>query len=153
MLEAVLFAVWLIVSLFQVLACDFSFVQTLLVNSLVINIGLGGLWGFLGHTFLADYMAESCNWARSSPFQFEVAVFNLALGVMGVACYWLRGDFWIATITACSIYLLGASCGHAHEMIVKKNFSMGNAGPAFFMGIINPIVLIELALAYFYPVK
>jgi len=149
MFAIIFFAVWLGLSFFQILVLKADCVETLLLNSLVINIGLGGMWSFAGHAFLADRVAASIGWPKGNPFQFEVAVANLALGVMGIVCVWLWGSFWIATIIACSIFLLGAAYGHTMEMIHKKNFSPGNAGPVFFTDIINPLTLIILAIIYF----
>ncbi|MDQ7784112.1 MAG: hypothetical protein RDU20_14605, partial [Desulfomonilaceae bacterium] len=49
-------------------------VETLLLYLLVINIGLGGLLAWYGHTFMADEIARKIGWQPGSPFQFEVAV-------------------------------------------------------------------------------
>src|SRR3990167_8369748 len=46
-------------------------------------VGLTGLWGFIFHAFFPVLAAQFIGWANS-PFQFEVAVANLGLGVVGL---------------------------------------------------------------------
>src|SRR3954453_7078522 len=42
----------------------------------------------LAHTVWADSTAVSIDWPTGNPFQTEVAVANLAIGVPGILCYW-----------------------------------------------------------------
>ncbi len=63
-----------------------------LLYLLVIFARVGGLIGFLGHTFKAQEIALKIGW-QPSPFQFEVAVANLAFGVLGILCLWQPGGF------------------------------------------------------------
>ena len=107
MFAVVLFACWLGFSLFQIFLYKSSVVETLLLNCLVINVGLGNLIGFMGNSIFADEAAEYNGLPKGNPFQFEVAVANLALSVMGIASAWLRDNFWLATIVAYSIFMLG----------------------------------------------
>ncbi len=120
--------------------------EILLLWLLVINIGLGGLWAFMGHTFAANEVAESIGWPTGNPFQTEVAVANLAVGTLGILCYWIRGNFWTATVIATSIWLLGAAAIHVREMMVAGNYNPGNAGLIFYMDIIGPLLLIALLI-------
>ena len=82
--------------------------EVLLLYLLVIFVGVGGLMGFLGHTFKARDIALKIGW-QPSPFQFEVAVANLAFGVLGILCIWQRRGFRTATGIGYAIFLLG--CG------------------------------------------
>jgi len=149
MFAIILFAGWLGFSLFQISFYRAAVVETLLLNSLIINVGVGGLYGFIGHAFVADRVAKFIGWPKGNPFQFEVAVTYLAISALGFVSIWLKGDFWIATIIAYSIFLLGAAYGHTREMMERKNFSQGNAGPAFFIDIMNPLILIALGIIYY----
>lgn len=114
---------------------------------LVINVGFGGLWAFMGHTFAANEVAESIGWPAGNPFQTEVAVANLAVGTLGILCYWIRGDFWTATVIATSIWLLGAATIHVVEIVGAGNYNPGNAGLIFYLDLATPLTLIAL-LAY-----
>jgi hypothetical protein len=121
--------------------------EILLLWLLVINTGLGGIWAFMGHTFAAREVAESIGWPAGNPFQTEVAVANLAIGTLGILCYWIRDNFWTATVIATSVWLLGAAVIHLVEIVSAGNYNPGNAGLIFYMDIISPLILIAL-LAY-----
>ncbi|MCX7125340.1 MAG: hypothetical protein NTU49_06255 [Gammaproteobacteria bacterium] len=49
-------------------------------------VGLSGLWGFAVHVFYPDLAAKFIGWPNS-PFQFEVGVANLGMGVAGVLVF------------------------------------------------------------------
>jgi len=107
-------------------------VEVMLLYLLVVFVGLGGLVAFLGHTFKAHEIALKIGW-QPSPFQFEVAVANLAFGVLGILCLWQRRGFWTATGIGYSIFLLGCAYGHLKEMIMQVNFSPYNVGPVLWV--------------------
>ena len=115
---------------------------------LVINTGLGGIWAFVGHTVFAGQVAESIGWPAGNPFQTEVAVANLAIGTLGILCYWSRGGFWTATVIATSIWLLGGAAIHLLEIATASNYNPGNAGLIFYLDIVSPVVLIVLLVYY-----
>ena len=125
-----------------------GFHRATLLNGLIYLIGVAGLIGASGHLLKADDVARSIGWAPRSPFQWEVGVANLGLGVLGVTCASYGRGFWLATIIMASIYLLGAAAGHVREMVVNKNFAPGNAGAVFAADVIIPVFLIVLYLTY-----
>lgn len=114
---------------------------SLLLWLLVIKVGLGGVWGFMGHYFNADKVASYIGWPEGNPFQQEVAFANLALGVSGLLCFFFRGQFWLATIVFASVFLLGAFSVHVRDQRESGNRHPGNAGPVFFADIIVPLIL------------
>src|SRR5215471_15104156 len=63
------------------LPIDRSFVIDRLLRYLFLfPLGLLGLWAFIGHVFFDGQSAASIGWAPS-PFQYEVGVANLGLGL------------------------------------------------------------------------
>ena len=68
--------------------------EVLLLYAFVFPIGLGGLVGFAGHTMRAAPVAASIGGPAGNPFQYEVAVANLAFGVLGLLCLRFRDGFW-----------------------------------------------------------
>lgn len=123
-------------------------VEIFLLSFLVISVGFGSIWAFIGHFFLSAQVAASIGWAPGSPFQSEVAFANLSIGVLGLLCYWIRDNFWTATVIASSIFLLGNAYGHILNMILYLNYAPGNAGSILYMDIIGPIILIVLLILY-----
>ena len=107
-------------------------VEVVLLYLLVIFTGVGGLLGFLGHTFKAQEIAVKIGW-QPSPFQFEVAVANLAFGVLGILCLWQRQGFWTATGIGYAVFLLGCAYGHLRDMIGQGNFAPYNVGPVLWV--------------------
>jgi hypothetical protein len=99
-----------------------------------INVGIGGIMAWYGHTFMADEIARKIGWQPGSPFQFEVAVADLAWGVCGVLCIWLRRGFWVATGIGNSVFLLGCAFGHIRQIVQEGNTATYNAGPVLWIG-------------------
>jgi hypothetical protein len=121
-------------------------VEVLLLYLLVFCAGLGGLMAFLGHTFKAQEIALKIGW-QPSPFQFEVAVADLAFGVLGILCIWQRRGFWTATGIGYAVFLLGCGYGHVREMTLHGNFSPYNAGPVLWVNdLAVPVVILLLLL-------
>ena len=116
---------------------------------LVITVGIGSIFFFIAHTVFADSTAASIGWPAGNPFQYEVALANLHIGVLGILCYWIRGNFWVATEIAFSIQWLGAAVVHIREIMVAANYAPNNAGLTFYLDILIPVMLIALVVYYY----
>ena len=128
---------------------DRRLVEIFLMYFLVIFVGVTGLMGFVGHTFMSERIARSIGWPAGSPFQFEVAVADFAFGILGIMCIWFRGSFWTAAGIGSSIFFLGAAYGHAKQILVYKDMAPYNAGTVFYIGdILVPLIVISLVIAY-----
>ncbi len=123
-------------------------IEVFLLYLLVIQVGVASIWGFMGHAFMADYIAAYIGWPAGSPFQFEVAVANLSYGILGMLCARYRGSFWAATIIAFSVFYLGAAYGHIVDIVQNANFAPGNAGAPLYLDVVLPVVLISLFAVY-----
>jgi len=115
---------------------------------LVITVGIQGIFAFIGHTVYADTTAASIGWPAGNPFQSEVAVANLSVGVLGILCYWMRGSFWYATAIGFSVWWLGDAVVHIRDIVVAANYAPNNAGVTLCLDILVPVILIAL-LAYY----
>lgn len=122
--------------------------ELLLLNVLVFAVGVFGVIAFSGHAFKADEIAREIGFPTGNPFQFEVAIADLTIGVLGLLCIWLRGSFWLATIIATSVWLLGDAVGHIHELVSHHNHHPGNSGPALWADIAIPLIAIVLYALY-----
>ncbi len=115
---------------------------------LVITVGIQGIFAFIGHTVFADTTAASIGWPTGNPFQSEVAVANLTVGILGILCYWMRGNFWVATVIGFSVWWLGDAGVHIREIMVAANYAPNNAGVTFYLAILVPVMLIALLVYY-----
>lgn len=117
--------------------------RDVLVDVLTFLVGVNGIIAGSGHLFSGPQVAEAIGW-KPSPFQWEVGLADVSYGVLGVMAGSYGRGFWLATIIAFSIFMLGAAVGHVRQMIVAHNFAPGNAGIYFWFDIIVPIALIVL---------
>jgi Family of unknown function (DUF6790) len=101
--------------------------------ALLLPVGIAGIWGAVMHIAFANTSAALIGW-QPSPFQFEVGVANLGMGVIGIIGFWRKNDFgyWLATILFTTCLLWGAAIGHIHQMVVAHNTAPGNAGLIFY---------------------
>jgi len=125
-------------------------IELYLLYLIVFCIGVSGIAGAYFHTALAASTAEKIGWAPGSPFQFEVAMANLAVGVAGILCIWFRGYFWLATLVIASIFIYGAAYGHFVQM-AKGDHAPYNSGVFLYLNDIGiPVVYDLLGLGYFW---
>jgi Family of unknown function (DUF6790) len=120
------------------------FTQVLLLYLFAFPVGLGGLVGFLGHTMRARLVAASIGWSPGNPFQYEVAVANLAFGILGLLCLRFRDSFWTATAIGWSIFLLGAAGVHLNQIRTGQPFAPDNQGAILYFDILVPVLVLAL---------
>jgi hypothetical protein len=105
--------------------------------------GAIGMFNVFAHTVLADEVAASIGWPTGSPFQTEVGFANLAIGIVGFACFW-RYDFWLPAIIAKSVFAFGAGVTHVVDIVRHGNVAANNAGPILAWDFLLPITLVGL---------
>jgi len=108
-------------------------------------IGISNLVNFVFHSFLGDFSAEQIGWAQS-PFQMELALASLGIGVAGVVAF-PRRIGWagklIANIPA-TVFVLGAGIVHIVEIATTGNMAFGNAGPILWSDLYLPAATVVL---------
>ena len=124
-------------------------VEVLLAYIIPFNIGVATLIGFISHAVFGPQTAAMIGWPAHNPFQFEVAIGNLALSVSAFFCIWQRRGFWMATTLISGIFFLGAAYGHLVQKFVHGNNSPYNSGMFLYIGDIA-IPLIYLTLMWIY---
>jgi hypothetical protein len=118
----------------------------LVENAVFWLVGIGGFVVASGHILTPDKVAESIGWPKDNPFQFEVGLASLSYGVLGVFATSEGPEWWLASIVAFSVFMLGAAVGHAFQMARHHNFEPGDAGAIFYYDIAAPLLLIGLYL-------
>jgi hypothetical protein len=125
---------------------DADWERRMLENGLVWLVGVQGFVFASGHVFFADRVADSIGWPRGNPFQFEVGLANLALGVLGVFAPGYDRDWWLAAIVAFAVFYFGAAIGHIRQAVTERNFAPGNVGGVLLFDVAAPALLIVLYL-------
>jgi hypothetical protein len=118
---------------------------TYLVYFLFVYVGLMGLLTAYAHVFRSAATSASIGWLPS-PFEYEVGMADLTVGVLGVLCLWLRGNFWLATAIANAVWLLGDAVGHLRDLVLHGNHAPNNAGVFLVAEVLTPVVILVLAL-------
>ena len=118
---------------------------TYLIYLLFIYVGLMGLLTAYAHVFRSAQTSASIGWAPS-PFEYEVGMADLTVGVLGVLCLWLRGNFWLATAIANAVWLLGDAVGHIRQMVLYNNHAANNSGIFLAAELVTPVVILILAI-------
>jgi hypothetical protein len=106
----------------------------------LLAAGVVGLYTFAMHVFWPEQTAAHIGWAPS-PFQYEVGMADLAMGVLGVLAFRAGLGFRAATTIAAICWLGGDAVGHVRQMIVANNYAPGNAGPWLWSDILVPVVM------------
>jgi hypothetical protein len=105
-------------------------VSGILLNSFVFwAIGCGQVVNFVMHSIFGDYAAKTIGWAQS-PFQLELALCSLGIGVMAFLLYSDRSAFRgkVALIIAIVIFGWGAALGHIYQIVVNHDYAVNNTG-------------------------
>ena len=118
---------------------------TYLLYLLFFYVGLMGLLTAYAHVFRPVETSASIGWS-TSPYEYEVGMADLTVGVLGVLCLKFRGNFWLATAIANAVWLLGDAVGHVRHMVLENNHAANNSGIFLITEFIMPLVILCLTL-------
>ncbi len=107
----------------------------------LLPLGMTAIYAFILHAYFPIFTAETIGWVNS-PFQYEVAVANLAIGVLAILSTHRSYQFRLATVIGSTVWLWGCAIGQARQLIENNSAIIGNAGSWFYMDILIPILLI-----------
>ena len=100
--------------------------ELFLLSLFGVGVAGSGIGGFFGHIFISDPVAESIGWPTGNPFQLEVGVANLAVGILGILGMSRRDGFREATVIAATVLGVGATLVHGMDIIDSGNLAPGN---------------------------
>ncbi len=107
---------------------------------LLMTVGLQGLWAGATHVFFPETGARYIGW-ETSPFQFELGVADLAIGVVAVLSFWQGLSFKAAVVAYISLFYCGVSIGHIRDMMKSGNHAKGNFGALLGMTVVKAVGL------------
>ena len=118
---------------------------TYLLYLFFIYVGLMGVLTAYAHVFRPVQTSASIGWT-TSPYEYEVGMADLTVGVLGILCVWFRGNFWLATAIANVVWLLGDAVGHVRQMFVYHDYAANNSGIFLYAEIMTPLLILFLTL-------
>ncbi len=101
--------------------------EMFLKYALFFNVGCLFVLGSAGQFLYAPEISGCIGWSWS-PFQYELAFSELALGVLGLLAPIFYREFWLSTIIATVVWLVGASIIHLYYLVALGNVAILNAG-------------------------
>ncbi|MCD2183542.1 DUF6790 family protein [Rhizobium sp. GN54] len=115
---------------------------------LLLSVGAEMIWGGFFHVFLPQVAAAQIGW-QVSPFQFEIGVADLSIGVVAVLSFWRNLSFKAAVVLYLVLFNIGVAIGHIREAVVNANFSPDNFGLLLLLTIVKvPLLAWLLWKAY-----
>jgi hypothetical protein len=118
---------------------------TYLLYLLFFYVGVMGILTAYAHVFRPVQTSASIGWS-TSPYEYEVGMADLTVGVLGILCLWLRGNFWLATAIANAVWLLGDAVGHSRQIVLSNNHAANNSGVFLVAEFTMPVLILILAL-------
>jgi hypothetical protein len=122
-------------------------VDRLLRYLFIFPLGVQSLWAFVCHVFFDEVSANAIGW-EPSPFQYEVGVANLGLGLASLYAAFKGFEARAATAIAAACFLAGAGIGHIIDIAQGDNLAPGNAGPILYTDFATPIAILVLLLLF-----
>ena len=116
-----------------------------LLYLLFFYVGAMGVLTAYAHVFRPIETSASIGW-QTSPYEYEVGMADLTVGVLGVLCLKFGGNFWLATALANAVWLLGDAVGHVRQMTINNNHASNNSGVFLVTEFIMPLVILSLTL-------
>lgn len=125
-----------------------AIIETYLFYLLFVYVGLMGVFTAAGHVFRPAETSASIGWGPS-PYEYEVGMADLTMGVLGILCLKFRGNFWLATAIANAVWLLGDAVGHIRQLWLYHNHAANNSGIFLVMEFMMPLLI--LFLVFYHP--
>ena len=107
---------------------------------LLLSVGVETLWAGLFHVFATQVAAASIGW-QVSPFQFEVGVADIAIGLVAIIAFWRSLAFKSAVVGYITLFYAGVAIGHVQQAIQAQNFAPNNFGVLLVLTIVKAVIL------------
>ena len=122
-----------------------AFSARLLSWMLLLSVGVEELWAGLFHIFFTHIAAASIGW-EVSPFQFEIGVSDVAIGLTAIASFWRPLPFKAAVVGFITLFYAGVAIGHVREAVVAGDFAGNNFGVLLLITVVKVVLLPALYL-------
>jgi len=116
---------------------------TYLLYLFFLYVGMMGVLTSYAHVFRPVQTSASIGWS-TSPYEYEVGMADLTVGVLGILCLKFRGNFWLATAIANGVWLWGDAVGHVRQMTLNNDHAANNSGLFLVAEFVVPFVILFL---------
>ncbi len=113
---------------------------------LLLAVGVDGLWAGLFHVFFPAVASAQIGW-QQSPFEFEIGVADIALGVIAVLAFWRSLAFQSAVAIYAIVFYGGVSIGHVVQALRNGDYAADNFGLLLVLTVARAIALLVLLWA------
>ena len=103
---------------------------------LLLSVGAEMIWGGFFHVFLPQVAAAQIGW-QVSPFQFEIGVADLSIGVVAVLSFWRSLSFKAAVVLYVVLFNFGVAIGHVRQAVVNADYAPDNFGLLLLLTVIK----------------
>lgn len=135
---AVMFAASIIVAL--LLRNGRPLAARLLDWQLLLAAGVTGIWAGFFHMAFPQMAAQTIGW-QVSPFQFEIGVADMAMGITAVVAFWRSLPFKAAVVLYIVLFNAGVAAGHIRQAVEAGNYAPNNFGLLLVLTIAEIIIL------------
>ena len=113
--------------------------ERLLDRLLLLPVGVGSVWGGFFHVAFPQMAAASIGW-QDSPFQLEIGVADMAIGVTAIVAFWRSLDFNSAVVWYIVLFNIGVAIGHVRDAMAG-NLAANNFGLLLLMTVVEIVLL------------
>lgn len=107
---------------------------------LLLSVGVASLWAGLFHVFLPKVASASIGWAPS-PFEFEIGVADIALGVVAIISFWRSLAFKSAIAVYTIVFNFGLIVGHLRQAVSSHDYAANNFGLLLAVTVLQLVLL------------
>lgn len=111
-----------------------------LLGWLILSIGIAYTWAGFFHIVFPHVAASSIGW-QVSPFQFEIGVADVSIGIVAIVSFWRSLDFKGPVVGYLTLFSIGVAIGHFREAIYAGNTSKDNFGLLLVITLVHAVLL------------
>jgi hypothetical protein len=94
---------------------------------LLLGVGMDGIWAGIFHVFFPAIASAQIGW-QPSPFEAEIGVADMSMGIVAVIAFWRSLSFQSAIAVYAALFFTGVSIGHFVQAFGHGNFAPDNFG-------------------------
>lgn len=107
----------------------------------LLPLGVTGIYAFITNVFYPEAVDITLEWMQS-PFQYQVGIAHLALGVVAILSFNASFGFRLAAVIANVTYLLGVAFIHVYHIILHGSYSLDQVSSWLWLdNLVLPLVL------------